>query len=254
MEITTLKNPPIIEALLEIRFNPNKDIKISKLEEFANSLTNYPNKKPVESQRFEFMYLKEAGQQHKFDAHPSGFKMHNAQNNRIVIGEIDKLVVSFLPPYESWPSLKDTTRDIFNKYIGFVPQTQISRIGMRYINKLKLPLTDDFNFQNYITTFQPLPKYNDELPNKLAKFETFVVVPLEDIGCTSTIRQVTLDAEEETPGPAYLPFILDVDIFQIKLQEDIKGNDIWETFNKMREKRNAIFFGSLTDAALEPYK
>ncbi len=254
MEIKTLNNPPIREALLEIRFNPNKNVTVDKLKEFADSLSDvYTNVEPVENQSFAFMYSKEEGPKHDFNIEPSGFKMTNAQNNRILIATIDKLIVSFLAPYTPWPDLKDTTKTIYTKYLECVPQTEVTRLGMRYINDIKLPLKQDFSFQKYINTFQPLPKYKG-LPNSVAKFETTLVIPLEDIGSISTVRQILLGPEDGSSGnPEYLKFVLDIDVYKEKVIKSIRNDEIWNSFEEMRVKKNAIFFGTLTDAAITPY-
>lgn len=252
MEIKTLNNPPISEALLEIRFNPNKDVTTEKLEQFVDSLsTDYPNKKPVFDQSIEVMFSADNTPKHNIDVQPGGFKITNTQGNRIVIAAIDKLVVSFLPPYRSWPELKDSTKDLFERFVGIVPQTQITRLGMRYINKIKLPLNEDFAFQKYINTFPPLPKY-DGLPSTLSVFETTISVPLHDIECGSTIRQSAVDSKEDKGK--FLTIVLDIDVFQSKNYDSDNWSEIWGVYDNMREKRNAIFFGSLTDEALAPYE
>lgn len=254
METKTLKNPPIQEALLEIKFNPNKNVTVSKLKEFADSLSDvYTRIEPMENQFFEIKFTKEQSPKHDYNIEPSGFKLTNAQNNRVVIAAIDKFVVSFLSPYTPWPDLKNTAESLYKKYLAYAPQTNIIRLGMRYINSIKFPLTEDFNFQKYINTFQPLPKH-DALPDAISKFESVVIMPHEDIGCVSTIRQATLDVEgADDGGPAYLPFILDIDVYQSKAIEPIQTDEIWQNFEKMRTKKNAIFFSTLTDTAIIPY-
>lgn len=255
MEIKTLRNPPIREALLEIRFNPNKNVTVNKLKEFADSLSDsYVKVEEVSNQSFAFMYSEEQGPQHNYNIEPSGFKLTNAQNNRVVIAAIDKFVISFLAPYTPWPDLKNTGISLYKKYLGYAPQTQIVRLGMRYINDIKFPLTSGFNFEKYINTFHPLPVH-DELPTTLSKFENVLVIPHEDIGCISTIRQAILDAEiGEDDDISYLPFILDIDVYQNKVIESGQTDEIWDSFEKMRIKKNAIFFSTLTETAITTYE
>ncbi len=252
MEIQTLSNPPITEALLEIKFNPNKNVTVNKLNEFANALsTVYSNVEPVENQSFEFMYSKEEGAQHEVNIEPSGVKLTNAQKNRVIIAAIDKFVVSFMAPYTPWPDLKDTAQRLFTQYLEYAPQTEITRLGMRYINKIKLPLKENFSFQRYINTFPPIPKH-ELLTNSISKFETVIVLPHEDIQCVSTVRQVLLDSETDG-GTEYLPFILDVDVYQNNTYALEEFNSIWDVYEKMRLKKNAIFFSTLTEEAIATY-
>lgn len=255
MEIKTLKNPPIKEALLEIRFNPNKNVTMNKLKEFAESMADvYSKQEPLEIQSFEFMYSKQGGQQHDFNVQPCGFKLINAQGNRIVIAAIDKFVISFLAPYTPWPDLKKTAEELYKRYLNHAPQVEIIRIGMRYINMIKLPLKENFNLQKYIKTLQPLPKHA-ELPDLLSRFETSITMPHKDIDCISTIRQVFLDPEDgKGGGLVYVPFVLDIDVYRRKALEVARSNEIWEIFEQMRTKKNAIFFGTLTDIAIAPFE
>lgn len=252
MEIKTLGNPPITEALVEIRFNPNKNVTVDRLSEFANNLAaTYSNAEPVENQSFQFMYSKEQGPQHEVNIEPSGFRLTNSQNNRVVIAAIDKLVVSFMAPYTPWPDLKSTTQKLFDQYLEFAPQTEVVRLGMRYIYKIKIPLKEGFSFQQYINTFPPIPKH-ECLSNAVSKFETVLVLPHDDIECMSTVKQTLLESEIEG-DTEYLPFLLDVDVYQNKIYDQTTFGNIWDVYESMRVKKNAIFFSTLTDEAIAPY-
>ncbi len=252
MEIKNLNNPPIKEALLEIRFNPNKDVTIERLEQFVDSLSDeYPNREPVKNQTIEVKFSAEGEPEHNVNVQPGGFKISNTQKNRIIIATIDKLVVSFLPPYKPWPELRDRTTFFYQQLMQFVPQSQIIRLGMRFINEIKLPLKEGFSFQNYTTTFQPLPKYVG-IPSTLSKYESTISIPFADIECESTIRQMMFEADEDKGE--LLTFMLDIDIYQAHKYEAENAGGIWDVFDNMQQKRNAIFFGSLTDEALAQYE
>ncbi len=255
MDIKTLSNPPIVEALLEIRFNPNKKIEVQALENFADSiLQKYPKRESLEDQSFKFVYKKGEDAHHDFQVQPSGFKSTNAEGNRVVIGAIDKFIVSSLAPYSPWPDLKKTAEDLYKEYLEFAPQTEVTRLGMRYINRINIPYKEGFIFQKFINTFPSLPRH-EELPKSTSGFETVVVMRHEDIDCISTIRQVLLEMEGNVEsGSAFIPFVLDIDVFQEKSYVDVNAEEVWEVFDKMRIKKNAIFFGSLTDEALTPYE
>lgn len=255
MEIKELKNPPIVEALLEVRFNPNKYVTAKKLEEFAESISEvFVQKQAVENQTIELVFAKGVEMKHDLSVQPSGFVLKNAAGNRVVIAAIDKFVMSFLAPYAPWPSLSKEAEKYYKQYLKFAPQTEIVRLGMRYINKIKIPLTVDFNFEKYINTFPPTPKYPG-LADSISKFETLLVMPHEDIGCTSSIRQVLLGLnsgdQKELP---YLDYVLDIDIYMPQNLPRVDSEDIWEAYERMRSKKNAIFFGSLTDVAIAPYE
>lgn len=254
MEIKNLKNPPIVEAVIEIRFNPNKNVTLDKLKDFATSISNkFPKIEPVQNQSFEFKYSSEEGPKHNFEIQPSGFRLKNVSDNRVIIAAIDKFTFSFLVPYTSWSDFKSEAEKFYKTYLKYVPQNEITRIGMRYINKINLPLRDDFQFETFIKTFPPLPKH-EELPNAVLNFETIIVLPHEEINCDSKVRQVHLAIERDDKNDKILPFVLDVDVYHKKSVEVQDDQYIWQLFDKMRVKKNAIFFGTFTDEALVPYE
>jgi len=255
MEIRTLANPPITEATLEIRFNPNKNITVENLLKFAESLkAKYPKQEPILIQSFEIKFSDQNTQQRRdINSQAVGYRLTNPQGNQTIIAAIDKLAISTLAPYKPWPELRDILNKLFTDYLTYASQTEITRLGMRYINKVHLPLEDNFDFQKYLTVFQPLPKYNG-LPNVVSKFESMVTIPLSDIDCISNIRQVLLEPEKnEISDQELLPFILDIDVIRVETLKISQSDEIWESFDKMREKKNAIFFGTFNDPALEPH-
>lgn len=253
MEIKTLQNPPIKEAIVEIRFNPNKNVTLNKLEEFAQSIADkYVEQERVENQSIKVVFEKGQEPKHDVQVQPSGIKLKNAAGNRVIIAAIDRFVMSFHAPYTPWPSLKDSAKEFYGRYLDFALQTEITRIGMRYINSIKFPLTDNFQFEDYIRTMPPLPKY-EGLPEGLSKFETLVVMPMQDINCSATVRQL-LGGKKESDGSSFLDFTLDIDIYEVDAITDIRSEKIWDSLDIMRNKKNAIFFGSLTDKAIALYE
>ena len=112
-------------------------------------------------------------------------------------------------------------------------------------------LKEEFSFQQYIKTFPPVPSH-ELLGSAISKFETVLVMPHDDINCISTIRQALLDIEIEG-DTEYLPFILDVDVYQNKFYDPKACDDMWDVYEEMRTKKNAIFFSTLTDEAMAPY-
>jgi len=246
----TLKNPPITEALLEVRFSLSDKVGLKQLEAFAQAEESaYPGKQPLYEQSVHAVFGKEDHSARSF-VHPIGFRLQNSQGNRICQVRVDRISVSFLPPYDSWPALREATKEQYGRYRAMVPQDRIVRVGMRYINSFKLPDRDDIDLEQFLNTMPRLPKHV-QLSEAVSGFETVIVMPLLDVGCTAIVRQKLVRSEDKKVlGPS---LVLDIDVYHNAL-EGLEESDMWKKFDQMRNKRNAIFYGSVTEQALEPYK
>ena len=254
MNPKTLSNPPIIEALIELRFLPSDQITLEQLDEFSQAVSEkYPKKQPIYAQSVEVAFR---GEDHttRANAIPSGYRLTDIDGNRIVVCAIDRLVVSFLRRYISWPSLLDATKENYAIYKSYVSQGKKIRVGMRFINRIKIPLKGITELEKYVKTLPNLPQ-SKGIPESLKHFETLVTIPLYDITpCgTATVRQVLLPPETDDGLSKYRPFILDIDVY-CELQGTVDDSSFWELIEKFRDKKNRLFFASLTDKALEPYR
>jgi uncharacterized protein (TIGR04255 family) len=251
VETETLTNPPIIEALIELRFSPSESVTLEELESFTKLMSiRYPISEPIFAQSIEVAFKGEHTS--KINAYPSGYKLKNLGENRFIICAIDRLAVSFHTPYVSWPALRNVAETTYKSYSEQVSHGKLVRLGMRYINKVKMPLTGKLDFDQYIKTMPNLPK-TEGIPDALVNFETLVVIPFGDIQSTATVKQVLLRPETSPDNPPSLPFILDIDISR-EFKGVVVDSSIWALLDMFRLKKNQIFFASLTDAALEPYK
>lgn len=252
--IIELSQPPIFEALIEIRFDPNKDVTLENIEKLWDEIKeDYPVKEKLQTYS-NTLKIVEGEQQSDVSVAPAGFRFTNKKKNRTVIADFEKITVSYQAPYQSWPALRQKTEGILEKYLKHVKQNTVVRIGMRYINHLSIDDSVDFNISNYTNT-SPFVAVDDELSNSFSVFETFCVKQFDDIDCTSHIRQALLPAQtDKKPNVGQFKFVLDIDLFKEKLSLNVDSPSIWDIIDDMRTKRNLIFFGTLTSKALERYK
>ena len=248
METKQLSNPPIIEALIELRFSPSPDVTLQQLEDFCDQQSSkYPNRESVYAKSVEIAFN---GEEHssKADTYPNGFRLNNIDGTRCIVCAIDRVVVSIKPPYISWPGLRTMALDAYKAYSEKVSHGKLIRLGMRYINKVQIPTNDQVDLDDYIKTMPKMP-IAEGIPEVLSNFETLTVIPFDDIpSATTTVRQVLL-----REGPDSTPLILDIDIASVS-KDGIEDTEIQSLLDTFRDKKNKLFFASLTDKALEPYK
>jgi uncharacterized protein (TIGR04255 family) len=242
------RNPPVQEAVLEIRFSPNPKVTFAHLEKFADAMgTQYPNR--VKQQALDVnLDMDGAGMNH-IGVTPLGIQLHSADNSRNIIAKADTVGVSFLRPYKRWPSIRETLQDVYLQYRRIVPQLSIIRLGMRYINRVELPSVGG-NINRFLKAPPVLPQ-GEGLPQALWQFQTVVIIPLEEVDGIAVVKQAIIEPDEESKT---VPFILDIDVVHTAADTGVDENSMWERFDKMRDVRNRIFLGCLHDNALEPYR
>ena len=110
---------------------------------------------------------------------------------------------------------------------------------MRYINRIELPLPIE-SFQQYILTGLQIA---DGIPQGIAEFFTRAVVPKPDEQFSAIISSTM-----EKPSEKILPYIFDIDVF-MPAKFDPDAEEIWSSFERMRNFKNDIFFCSMTEKA-----
>ena len=243
-----LATPPITEAVIEIRFSPNEHVTLDHLKTFAEATkSRYPKRAPLYVMSGQFGVSPEGDAKARSTAQAVGLRLTNVEGNRTCMARIDYISVSFLPPYTPWPALAEAAHETYDKYRKIVPQEQVIRVGMRYVNRLNLPLIEGQDILELITTEPRFPK---GIPELLSGFETTVYLPLET-NSGAIVRQRL--EPPSSPDQKGVPFVLDIDAF-FQTEKGIDEPRIWKILETLREHKNAIFFGTVTDKGLEPYK
>jgi uncharacterized protein (TIGR04255 family) len=172
-----------------------------------------------------------------------GFLFASDDNRQVVQARLDGFAFSRLKPYVSWESLRDEARTLWERYRELANPEAITRVALRYINRIELPLPFS-DFKDYILTF---PDIAPGLPQGLSYFLTRLVMPRADIEATAIINE-TMEQPTER-----VPLIFDIDVFRIGAF-DVGGDEYWRYFEQLRNFKNEIFFRSMTDKAKELFQ
>lgn len=132
--------------------------------------------------------------------------------------------------------------ELWRIYFSVAQPEEVSRIAVRYINRLLIPLPI-IGFADYLTAPPALPK---NAPQHLSAFFAQAVVHDAEGRIAATITQ----AIESGPQAGKLPILLDIDAYMNKAFEP--DDDLFRNlFAELREMKNRIFFSSLTTKAVE---
>ena len=157
----------------------------------------------------------------------------------------DGLNFSRLAPYQSWDQFFYEAMHSWRIYSEIARPDEIVRLGVRFINRIELPLGDG-SFEKYINPAPQSPQGID-LPFYGFLYQEMLAVPGHPYAINLTR---TIQAPQDSKGFAV---IIDIDVFTIQ-PGVITVGDIERSLEEMRWLKDKVFFGSVTDAAMEAFK
>lgn len=200
-------NPPIIEALCELRFEPSLpwDLAIPGLV-YERVRDDFRKRRQVRA--FET----------SVSASPEGLEQQVRTTDRIQFLREDEraliqvgpdlLAVNHLKPYPTWQEFLPLIQTSFSAYCEAANPKGIRRIGLRYINRIEVPgpsieMEDHFLFYPFV---------GPNLPQEHGPFIVGIQIPYE--GTRDVLRLQLTNATTETPD--IVPVMLDLDYFLTK--------------------------------------
>lgn len=246
---TVFPNAPITEALLDIRVGFSRETILEDLEKF-NDHKIIKEYFPVKKKRESFKGGIRVSPEGKLSTLPTsggpdGYLFQSPIEKKIVQARIDGYTFNKLKPYESWDTFRSEARKLWDIYSQVTNPVRISRIALRYINRIEIPLPFK-DFKEYILT---APEIAPKLPQVLNHFFMRLEIPNPDIHAIALITQ-TMENPTESQR---LPLILDIDVFS-KIGFVNSDEEMWNEFEKLRKFKNDVFFNSITEKTKELFK
>ena len=240
--IRDLDKPPIKEAIIDIRLNLPNSIPLEALLSLQSKLPEqYSEMQPTVRQDLG-LHFQQGSVQARQQESLIGYRSVNQSSNFVVQFQSTGFSISKLAPYDSWDDFRKESIKLWDIYSASLPTYEISRLAVRFINQLDLPVEQGLNLDSYLTS---CPKIPENMGQQLAGFFTRLLVPVPEQHATAIVIQ-----NLEKPINGKLPVILDFDIFREE-RLNLSNKEIWEYFDTLRTVKNNAFFGSLTDKALE---
>lgn len=246
-EYPVFPNAPIREAVLDIRVDLPNDINSETLESFYERIKEkYPEKKQVTTITTDFSFLKDKIDNKLVSNKLNGYFYRSNQENKVIQTKLDGFTFSKLQPYENWDKFVTEAKAFYEQYTKIVKPIRITRIALRYINQINLPLPFS-DFKEYILT---IPEVAPGLPQALSGFFMQLTIPNpDDANIFAIINQTMKPPTKDNK----LPFIFDIDVIKL-----VNYNDgdlaIWEQFQKLRYFKDDIFLKSITGKTKEMFK
>lgn len=244
----TFRNPPIEEALLDVRTLLPANINLEKLEKFQEGIRD---RYPTKQQRIEVQGSFQLNAGRPPEMGPSslkqvGYLFLSSDSNKVVQARLDGFSFSKLRPYESWQSLHEEARSLWNHFIKVAEPKMVTRVSLRYINKIeiKLPIND---LDDYLITH---PVMAPGLPENFSEFFMRIVMPVPESNATAIVLMAT---EPARAGSNKITLIFDIDAFY-QTSLDPRAEELWTRLETLRDLKNNIFFRSTTEKAKELFR
>lgn len=238
-------NAPITEAIIDIRVQLPEGTGVAELERVHEGLeAAYPTKR----KRMQAEFHGEMGERGATAAARSkhiGYLFRSRDEKLVFQARLDGFTMSRLAPYESWDPFRDEARRLWNVYRSVLKPIRVTRLAVRYINRLDLPFPVT-ELKDYLRT---VPEVSSDLPQELAGYFMQLRIPQEDINSVLLINQAIIEPAE--PGVASV--VLDIDVFRVD-DPPTDEKDIWDFFEVLRECKNHVFEACITPKARELFK
>jgi uncharacterized protein (TIGR04255 family) len=230
--------PPIMEAVIQITFSEAQaEGALRKLVQRLKR--DYANLVVTENVNTTIDFQNRTA---AFDASPQT-RLSSQDEADALLVNAQTLTWSRLAPYEGWESLFGRVERDLREAIGVSGYRKISRMGVRYINRLDVPFTGpSLRYEDYLTINLTIPEAWPTVENYGWRFE-------RAFGSLYAIVQSAVIAPEIPNTGA---FLLDIDVVD---QHNLpaKLEDVLTRLQEMRHLKNEIFESSISDKAREQF-
>lgn len=248
--ITHLSKAPITEAIIDFKVEPPKEIPDNLLPVLKRKLQNdYPHVDHHTVTKSEIQII--PGEQKVVTHPPENLGLHGyffRSEDRLNVAQFrtDGFTFNRLKPYTSWANIFSEAQRLWNLYLEAMSPAVVATVSTRYINSMQfqLPLP---TVENYFKIHLPIP---EEIPKTFSNFLSRITVFDEETKNEATVTFL-MDAIKDTPQGRV---ILDIDAHRSGPFSPTDLEELWQIFESLREMKNRIFFGYITEKTVEAFR
>lgn len=243
-----LNKPPIVEAVIDFRVKLPSDFKLEVFHPLRTQLAEeYPGFE--EQQIIQQTIKQEPGQGPEVSTRLSGIHGHrllSKDGKNVVQLRRDGFNFSRLNPYTQWEEVFSEAWRVWSLYAETAKPLEVSRIAVRYINRLLLPVP----FSKPEEYLKAPPMTAEGWPREMSAFLSRVVMrdPESEI-----LVNVVQALEPQALGHTNVTLLFDIDAYE---DVSLPADDVTmrARFAKLRELKNRVFFKGLTEKAIDLFR
>jgi uncharacterized protein (TIGR04255 family) len=204
------KNPPLIEAICEIRFTPDPHWDMTIFGKFYEKIADqFPERQ--QQVQLQAQFPPNSMESAISEVEP---RMRFTRSDKSALVQLapQRLIVNQLAPYISWEAFRSSILNVLTTYRSIAESSIVERIGLRYINRFAFP-RQDFSIGKW---FAPTPY----LPGAMLDVGTPYFVRLEFPFATDRrIILTTGTLDEQKSDTNTQAILLDIDCVTLSPSE-----------------------------------
>jgi len=157
------------------------------------------------------------------------------------------MTFSHLAPYRSWKAFSNEARPLWERYVESVKPEAVTRVALRYINRIYIPL-QNYELMDYFRLYPQIP---EKIPQDITGFFMQFQMPQTDLtknGMAVINIAATPPREDGAQG-----VILDLDVFATcELQPST--TEIFDLLEIIRIRKNELFEACITDRSRDLFQ
>lgn len=241
MEIRQLyRRAPIIEALIDFRVQLPEHLGLDTLTRID---IDYPTREDINVLESQISLGPAVGA--SASQTQVGYRFVNDDKRQIVQMGLQNFTFSRLEPYDCWETFRDEAQRLWEIYSSAVQPKTITRIAVRYINRLNIPFVPllPLDLKDYLRT---VPEVSPDLTQGLSNYFMQLQIPQEDIASLLILNQALVPP----PNSEVVSILLDIDLFR---EVNLIDNDdqAWGILELLRVRKDTVFEACITDRMRE---
>ncbi len=244
-----LSNPPIVEAVLDIDCDMPPALDWEVLKESARNAyrEHYPQFQAMSSGTTQIEKSSGEPPTHKALRGVQSLQFLHEDRKQLIQVRSQGYSFNRLAPYSTLDDYLPEIERTWKLFVGFAGPKQIRSIRLDYINRIVLPLKDGkLEISKY---FRAIPQLPDDSNLTFAGFLNQHSAVENGTGNLANIVLTTLPVESGN-----LPFVLDIGVMHCEDREADNWDWIAERIESLRNLKNRIFKGTLTDVCLSLFQ
>jgi uncharacterized protein (TIGR04255 family) len=236
---------PITEAVIAIGCELPTEIRLEDLLKVHEPLkSDYPKR----AEQFTVQFHIDAAEAQGKVGPPEvvGYQFASEDGKRLVRVTLNEFAFSQLAPYDRWETLRAEARRVWDVYDSLLHPRRITRVAVRYINRIDIP--DTGTGVDLDIYFRTAPKIAPELPQSMKTYFVRLEIPFREPGGLLIITETVVPPV----SPSVLSAVLDLDAIVQNVALDVEG--AWRTIEELRDEKNAAFEACITDATRDLIK
>lgn len=246
-----LNQAPIIEALIDIQCLWGDDLThdkaIQKLEDAIKPLkSEFPI---VETQMMQQIAFKPDPSQTAVTGIANGFLLRAEGSPYAIQFRRNGFTFSRLTPYQSWKDLSENAQRHWKIYVDLLGKVSVTRLAVRYINRVQVPFPLSGNNDLIKNLRQPLTQ-----PSDFSEIVSFVDQTVSHDSSSGAFVGFVRAMQQIPAGATVADVVLDIDVF--RTVAGLGGGDqaVWELIEGFHDVKNRVFFDCIGASLIAKYR